>query len=417
MIRRFFLVVTLLVVAEYYSFIATRGLLRYVPPFWRNIGMGAYLTLSVLLWVLLLSFRRIPWDSMPSFVRTIAISFAMGFFIAKILVALFLLLDDVRRLVMWAMGYLRQKPALVGDGSRIPRSVFVQNAAIGVGTAVIRLFLYGTTNRYRYRIHRVRLRLPNIPKGFDGFKMVQLSDIHSGSFDNRKAVAEGIRKIMAEKPEIIFFTGDLVNNESPEIVPYKDLFGSLRAPMGVYSTLGNHDYGDYVSWPDEATKARNLAMLERHHAEMGWQLMQNVHTYLERNGDTIGLIGVENWGAKAGFPKYGDLPKATAGLDRAKAPFNILLSHDPSHWDAQVRPEYPWIDLMFSGHTHGMQFGVDIPGFKWSPIKYVYEQWAGLYRKANQHLYVNRGFGFLGYPGRVGILPEITVITLESGAA
>ncbi len=417
MIRRFFLVVTLLFVAEYYSFVATRGLLRYVSPVWRTVGMTAYLTLSALLWVLLLSFRRIPWDHLPPFVRTIAISFAMGFFIAKILVALFLLLDDVRRLALWAFGYLRQKPTLVGDGSRIPRSAFVQNTAIGVGTAVIGLFLYGTTNRYRYRMHRVKLRLPNIPKGFDGFKIVQISDIHSGSFDNRKAVAEGIRKIMAENPEVIFFTGDLVNNESPEIVPYQDLFGSLRAPYGVFSTLGNHDYGDYASWPSEEAKAQNLQMLERHHAEMGWKLMQNVHTYLERNGDTIGLIGVENWGAKAGFPKYGDMPKATAGLDRNKAPFNILLSHDPSHWDAQVRPEYPWIDLTLSGHTHGMQFGVEIPGFKWSPIQYVYEQWAGLYRKANQHLYVNRGFGFLGYPGRVGILPEITVITLESGAA
>lgn len=416
MIRRFLLVITLLVVSEYYSFIATRGLLRYVPPFWRNVGMTAYITLSALLWVLLLSFRRIPWDHMPSFVRTIAISFAMGFFIAKILVALFLLLDDVRRLFSWAFGYLRQKPALVGDGTRIPRSVFVQNTAIGVGTAVIGLFLYGTTNRYRYRIHRVKLRLPNIPPAFNGFKMVQLSDIHSGSFDNRKAVAAGVDKILAEHPDVIFFTGDLVNNESPEIVPYKDIFARLRAPYGVFSTLGNHDYGDYVSWPDEATKAQNLQMLERHHAEMGWRLMLNEHTYLQRGDSSIGLLGIENWGAKAGFPKYGDMQKATAGLDRSKAPFNILLSHDPSHWDAQVRPEYPWVDLTLSGHTHGMQFGVEIPGFKWSPIQYVYEQWAGLYRKGRQYLYVNRGFGFLGYPGRVGILPEITVITLESGS-
>ncbi len=414
MLRRLLISLTLLLLSEYYSFVAVRGLLRNASPLGRNIGTGIYIGLSVLLWTLLFTFRRIPWDSFPTGVRTFVLSFAIGFFMAKILIALFLLLDDLRRLIFWVIGLLRHKPALNGDGTRIPRSAFVQTVAVGAGMAVIGLLLWGTTNRYRYRIRRVTLRFPNLPKAFHGTKIVQLSDIHSGSFDDREAVAAGVAKALAEKPDVIFFTGDLVNNEAPEIVPYKDLFAKLKALLGVYSILGNHDYGDYVSWDSPQAKIQNLDTLKQHHADMGWKLLLNEHLYLQKGGETIGLLGIENWGAKAGFPKYGNMARAVQGLDRSKAPFTILLSHDPSHWDAQVRPEYPFVDLTLSGHTHGMQFGIEIPGFKWSPVQYIYHQWAGLYRAGRQHLYVNRGFGFLGYPGRVGILPEITVITLES---
>jgi len=241
-------------------------------------------------------------------------------------------------------------------------------------------------------------------------KIIQLSDIHSGSLSNPEAVAHGIERVLAEKPDLILFTGDLVNDVSTEVDPFIEIFSRLKAPMGVFSTLGNHDYGDYIWWETPEKKKANLQRLQQLQADMGWRLLMNEHVVLEKDGQQIALIGIENWSAKARFPKHGRLDDAYAGTE--KYPFKILMSHDPSHWDAQVRPHYPDIDLALAGHTHGMQFGVEIPGIKWSPVQYVYRQWAGLYEEGRQKLYVNRGFGFIGYPGRVGILPEITVIEL-----
>jgi predicted MPP superfamily phosphohydrolase len=225
---------------------------------------------------------------------------------------------------------------------------------------------------------------------------------------DKKAVEKGVQQILDLSPDIIFFTGDLVNDHAGEMDDYQEVFSRLKAPLGVYSCLGNHDYGDYRAWPSQQAKAENLERLKGIHASMGWRLLMNEHVPIERNGERIALLGIENWGAKANFPKYGRMSDAYKGTETY--PFKILLSHDPSHWDAQVLKEYPDINLMLSGHTHGMQFGVEIPGFRWSPVQYVYRQWAGLYRKDDCHLYVNRGFGFLGYPGRVGILPEITLL-------
>jgi uncharacterized protein len=219
-----------------------------------------------------------------------------------------------------------------------------------------------------------------------------------------------VEKILSLQPDLILFTGDLVNNKADEMEHYTDLFSRVKAPMGVYSVLGNHDYGDYVKWDSKEEKAANLERLKQVHASLGWKLLMNEHVILEKENDRIAIIGVENWSAKSNFPKYGRLKEAQEGSD---APFKILMSHDPSHWDAEVRKDYQDIDLMLSGHTHGMQFGVEMPGFKWSPVQYVYKQWAGLYQDGHQRLYVNRGFGFLGYPGRVGILPEITLIELS----
>jgi predicted MPP superfamily phosphohydrolase len=241
-------------------------------------------------------------------------------------------------------------------------------------------------------------------------KIVHISDVHSGSFTDKKAVLKGVQKILDQKPDLIFFTGDLVNNTADEMETYIDVFNKLRAPMGVYSVLGNHDYGDYISWDNEESKAANLERLKQIHHELGWRLLMNEHVVIEKNGEKIALLGVENWSAKARFPKYGNMKKAHAGAE--EYPFKILLSHDPSHWDAEVLKKYSDIDLMLSGHTHGMQFGVELPGFKWSPVQYVYRQWAGLYEQGAQKLYINRGYGFIGYPGRVGILPEITVLEL-----
>jgi predicted MPP superfamily phosphohydrolase len=241
-------------------------------------------------------------------------------------------------------------------------------------------------------------------------KIVHISDVHSGSFTDKAAVEKGIQMIMAQKPDLILFTGDLVNDTADEMADYMDTFGRLQAPMGVYSTLGNHDYGDYFRWPDPQSKVDNLKKLKEIHGQLGWRLLMNEHVALEKDGQQIALLGIENWSAKGNFPKYGKMDKAYPGAE--KFPFKILMSHDPSHWDGQVRTTYPDIDLMLSGHTHGMQFGVEIPGFKWSPVQFMYRQWAGLYENEGQKLYVNRGFGFIGYPGRVGILPEITVLEL-----
>ena len=215
--------------------------------------------------------------------------------------------------------------------------------------------------------------------------------------------------LMKEKPDIAFFTGDLVNDKAIEVKDYIDIFNKLKAPLGVHSTLGNHDYGDYVQWASPEAKQRNLEDLKKAHALLGWNLMLDENRAITVDGEQIGLIGIQNWGA-GNFAKYGSLEKAYKGAE--EFPVKLLLSHDPSHWQSQVLPDYHDIDIAFAGHTHGMQFGVEIGGLKWSPVQYRYKQWAGLYQEKDQYLYVNRGFGYLGYPGRVGILPEITIMEL-----
>jgi len=256
--------------------------------------------------------------------------------------------------------------------------------------------------------------LPSTSDGIIEEKRVQVNgqewSVFSVGGTPAQTVLHAVYEVMKEKPDLVLFTGDLVNNRSDEMNDYMDVFSQLKAPFGVYSTLGNHDYGDYTRWDSPEEKKANLERLKQIHAELGWRLLMNEHIPLEKAQDKIALIGVENWSAKAGFQRYGDLKKAYDGTDGY--PFKILMSHDPSHWDAEVRKLYKDIDLMLAGHTHGMQFGVEVPGFKWSPVQYVYRQWAGLYEQAHQKLYVNRGYGFIGYPGRVGILPEITVIEL-----
>ena len=248
-----------------------------------------------------------------------------------------------------------------------------------------------------------------MPKGFDGLKIAQLSDIHSGSFFDKKAVNGGVDMLLSEKPDLIFFTGDLVNNETKEVSDYFDIFSRVKADLGVYSTLGNHDYGDYKNWTSAAAKLQNLSDMHEVHRRLGWNLLLNENKSLELSGDKISLIGVENWGAGR-FAKYGDLQKAHLN---SEGDVKLLLSHDPSHWDQQVRPNFSDIDLMFAGHTHGMQLGVEIGDYRWSPSKYIYKQWADLYTQGKHHLYVNRGYGFLGFPGRIGIYPEITMLELH----
>ncbi len=276
------------------------------------------------------------------------------------------------------------------------------------------LMIYGMArNRHRYKVHEINVSLENLPKALDGLRIVQISDVHSGSFTDKEPLKKGIDLINNAKADLVFFTGDLVNSIATEIEPYTDVFDKIKAKYGVFSILGNHDYGDYVRWPSKEAKLTNLNRLIHLQKQMGWQLLLNENRLLSINGETVAIIGVENYSASPRFSKYGDLAKAYNGSQSAA--LKLLLSHDPSHWDNQVAPDRLDIAITFSGHTHGAQFGIEIEGwFKWSPVKYFYKQWAGLYQKGEQFLYVNRGFGYLGYPGRVGILPEITVMNLQA---
>ena len=373
---------------------------------------GLYWAVSAVVVLTLAVMPYINLDNWPKSFRTYWMATIIGLFLSKALTVIFLVADDLRRVLQWGGGklfyqYIEGEPF---KAAGISRSVFMSWLGLAIGGGLMTAMMVGFTNKYRYQLKKVKLNFPNLPDAFKGLKMVHISDVHSGSFTDKKAVEHGVQMIMDQQADIILFTGDLVNDRAGEMAEYTDLFGRLRAPMGVYSTLGNHDYGDYKSWSSPEEKIQNLENLKQLQANMGWRLLMNEHVILEKKGQQIALLGIENWGAKANFPKYGKLHEAYAGTE--KYPFKILMSHDPSHWDAQVRSEYSDIDLTLSGHTHGMQFGVELPGFKWSPVQYVYKQWAGLYEQAHQKLYINRGIGFIGYPGRVGILPEITLIEL-----
>lgn len=336
-------------------------------------------------------------------------------FISKVMFLPFILADDIRRIILKLKRPKKTTASKAPESNTIPRSEFLMKAGLLAGSVPLAGMVYGTISGvYDYRVHHQKLYLPNLPKAFDGIKLGQISDIHSGSFYNKKAVTGGVEMLMREKADFIFFTGDLVNKRSKEMYEYQDLFSKVKAPLGVFSSLGNHDYGDYWDWPDEAAKLADFNKLVATHKNMGWDLLRNENRRLKVDGEEIAIIGVENWGSISRFPRRGRLDLATKNTD--DLPVKLLLSHDPSHWRAQVLPDYKQIDVMFSGHTHGMQFGVRTENFQWSPIEYIYPEWAGLYRQGDQQIYVNVGYGFLGYPGRLGILPEITIFELKASA-
>ncbi len=365
----------------------------------RIIIYSIYWAFSVIAIVIFWALPYIQFKHQAKMARTKIFSIIAGLFFAKLIAAVFFLGNDVYRIIRWA------------GGDPVSRSYELSWVGIIAGGSLFGILVYGFSNKYRYQVKRIKLHYDNLPMAFAGLKIVHISDIHSGSFTNKDAVMKGVHTIMQEEPDVIFFTGDLVNNVADEMKDYIDVFNKLSAPMGIYATLGNHDYGDYVKWKSADEKEANLEKLKQVHHSLGWRLLMNEHIVLEKGTDKIAILGIENWSAKARFPKYGDLQKAYAGSENY--PFKILLSHDPSHWKAEVLKDYPDIDLMLAGHTHGMQFGLELAGFKWSPVQYVYKEWAGLYAVANQKLYINRGFGFIGYPGRSGILPEITVLELN----
>lgn len=379
----------------------------------RNLVVFSYWIVVAVSVISFLLFVYTTQDFLGKKIRVYLFALVIGFFMAKLLAAAFFVIDDIRRIIQWTFSKAVASPTVVQstDGDALSRSVFLSWMGLIAGSSLFGSLLYGFSNKYNYKVVKHKLTFENLPTSFKGLKIIHISDIHSGSLLDKSAVEKGIKMILDQKPDVIFFTGDLVNDRASEMDGYMELFSKITAPMGVYSSLGNHDYGDYVQWPhDGITKEQNLDNLKKVHADLGWRLLLNEHVVLEKNNEKIVVLGVENWSSKIRFPKYGKLENAYKGAD--SYPFKILLSHDPSHWDAQVRTDYSDIDLMLSGHTHGMQFGVEIPGIKWSPVQYVYKEWAGLYELGKNKLYVNRGFGFLGYPGRVGVMPEITVLEL-----
>jgi len=405
---RLFIFLAILLAIDVYAFQAFRTLAQHWSATARTLLYSLFWLVPVLTFLYVLASNlgwTLEWSkTTTTFMRT----FLFIAYLSKFLIIPLLLVDDVRRLATMAYhGLSGEQPF---DSSR---SRFITQMGIFLAAIPFLSLTYGVLrNAYRYRVFRKALHLDDLPEGLDGLRIVQISDIHSGSFTFVDPVRNAIDLINAQQPDLVFFTGDLVNSRADEMDPFLDVFDKIEAKHGVYSVLGNHDYGDYHDWPSHEAKVANLQKLKDTHRRLGWDLLMNEHRHVEINGEQVAVIGVENYSAHPRFPKYGDLPSAYRGAEQAG--LKLLLSHDPTHWREQVVSEFKDIALTFSGHTHGMQFGVEVPGwFKWSPIKYVYKDWAGLYRDGNQHLYVNRGLGFLGYPGRVGILPEITVLELR----
>ncbi|SHL82209.1 metallophosphoesterase [Hymenobacter psychrotolerans] len=406
-----FLFFGVVILGEWYGFQAVRAAVQHATPGTRRLVSALYWLVTVLAWGLGVWAMRNRHEHV-SF-RSYAGGLLLALLAAKLVVVVPLLLEDVVRLGRWAMQ--RLSPAAgTASGTAISRSEFLSKAALLAGAIPFVSLLWGMAKGGTdYTVKRVTLRFPNLPASFDGFKLLQISDLHAGSFHSKEPLQRAVELINQQNADLVFMTGDLVNNYAHEVEEHIDTLAGIKTALPIYSVLGNHDYADYVNWEAEGgatAKAANLARIKQNHAKIGWELLLDEARTVERNGEKIAVLGVQNWGAR-GFAQYGKLAQAHAAADPA-APFKILLSHDPSHWDAEVHG-FEDIDLTLSGHTHGMQFGVNLPWMKWSPVQYVYKQWAGLYQRGQQYLYVNTGLGFIGYHGRVGFLPEITVFELR----
>lgn len=396
----------LMVLIDIYAFQAFRTLAATWPPGVRWVVFGIYWAIPLLTAIYLIAASSGWTDQWSKGASSSARALVFILYVSKFLVALLMFGDDIRR------GVTALFPPSESGVRDLSRSKFLATLGIILGSIPLISLTNGMLrNKYRYKVFREKVPIKDLPKALQNFRIVQISDIHSGSFTMKEPVKKAIEIINAAEADVVFFTGDLVNSIASEMDHFMDVFNQIRAKRGVYSVLGNHDYGDYHRWEDQESKEANFARMKEIHRELGWDLLVNEHRQLEVEDARVAVIGVENYSAHPRFPKYGDLPKAYQGAEGAQV--KLLLSHDPSHWKDQVTEAFQDIDITFSGHTHGMQFGIEIPGwFKWSPIKYMYQQWAGLYQEGGQYLYVNRGLGFLGYPGRVGIMPEITILEL-----
>jgi predicted MPP superfamily phosphohydrolase len=400
------LFIIFLFLIEIYSFFGLKATLLIDKKLIFNLLFFSQTLITVIgMFVMFKAFSNLPINQ--SFLLNITIGFTFSLIVAKLLFTSFFLVEDLLRGFLW----LFQSAIQFRSTEFLSRSIFWGWATFIFGGTFMLLLNYGVWfGKYYYKVHHKTLSFQNLPKSFDGFKIVQISDAHLGTFDNFKKVKKGLELLQQQNPDIIVFTGDLVNNVAEEAQIYIDEFKKLSAPYGKFTILGNHDYGEYVRWKTKDEKDQNLSKLIEIGNQMGFTWLDNKHVALSKNNDTLYLAGVENWGLPP-FPQYGNLEKAIDGI--SPSDFIILLSHDPTHWRQEVLKTAKNVALTLSGHTHGMQFGFELGKFKWSPVKYKYSDWADLYKQGEQYLYVNRGFGNIGYPGRVGIRPEITLIELK----
>jgi predicted MPP superfamily phosphohydrolase len=402
-------IVAFLLLAEIYGHFTIRTITQHYTPGTRRLFLLSYWVLTVLVWAVAI-WAGSTRHSGNAVTKSYLMSLPLLLVAAKLVILIPLLLEDFTRLGRWSYGWMT-RPADGGPGVPIPRSEFFAKVALGLGAIPFIALLWGMVKGATdYQVRRVTLKFPNLPPAFDGFKVIQISDLHTGSFPSSEPLERAVAIINKQGADLVLMTGDLVNNIATEVEPHIPTLAKIKSSLPIFSSLGNHDYGDYVQWDSVADKRANLERLMGNHAKIGWTLLNDTSHTIERGDDKIAILGVQNWSSHANFPKHGNLPRAHAAS--GDAPFKILLSHDPSHWEAQVL-NYPDIDLTLSGHTHGMQFGLNLPFMKWSPVQYVYKQWAGLYEAGRQKLYVNVGLGYLGYPGRVGFLPEITLFELR----
>ncbi|AYL96358.1 metallophosphoesterase [Mucilaginibacter celer] len=411
-IRVFLIASAISLLMDWYVYSGLRTLTADWPSsLWRNIVLWGYLLISVGVTVLFISgFGAFSTAKGMRPFHEWMLSLFLTFLVTKVVFILILFLGDLARFFTGIFNLLSNNAKANGKSVFPGRRKFISEIAVLVAAVPFTSFFYAMfKGKYDYKVHRTTLYFDDLPDAFDGFTITQLSDIHSGSFDNAEAMQRGIDLAKAQKSDLFVFTGDLVNNAASEIEPYIDRFGQIKAPFGQFSILGNHDYGDYIQWDTPQDKVANLEKLKQHHKELGYRLLLDENITLEKGGQKISLIGIQNWGR--GFIQLGDLEKAMQGVPEDA--FKILLSHDPTHWEEQVRFHPTTIHLTLSGHTHGAQFGVETAGFRWSPVQYRYLDWAGLINQKNRYLYVNRGFGFLAFSGRLGIWPEITVIELK----
>lgn len=399
---RFIVISVIIVITEIYAYQALKSLTKnkWIKRTWLAVSVLVY---AYLAYVVFATNRRMG--------QTVQFQYAVGFMLT-ILIPKAILIFSMFAEDIWRFGFKLLSWMKAEETKPLPgRRAFISKIAFGVASIPFASFLYGMVQgRYNFKVFKYQLSFPDLPEAFDGIRITQISDIHSGSFTNAEKIQYGIDLINAQKSDIILFTGDIVNNMASEMDDWIEMFSQLKAPLGKFSVLGNHDYGDYVDWETQEDKEENFRKIQELHPKIGFDLLMNESRFIEKDGQRLAIVGVENWGK--GFNQAGDLKKASEGVSQND--FKILMSHDPSHWEYQVKHDDFNYHLTLSGHTHGLQMGIEIPGYiKWSPSKYVYKQWAGLYKEFGRYINVNRGFGYHAFPGRVGIWPEVTVIELK----
>lgn len=399
--KNFLFIAAIFLFLEVYIFQAIRTL---TDNFWIRLG---YVILSLAIYsVLAYEITHFQRSDRSTVRAQISISLFLIFILPKVFIVLFLLVDDIFRTGGYLVG-LTTKPA---ENFFPERRKFLSLIGLGLGGVLSALFIDGITfGKYRHTVRRVKVKFANLPKRFKGYKVIQISDVHSGSFSDPGKLQHAIDLINEQNPDLVLFTGDMVNNVADEFKPFIPLFSKIKAKDGKFAVLGNHDYGDYVKWNSKDEQKKNLETLIDYQRQAGFDMLRNENRIIEKDGEKIYILGVENWGLKP-FPQYGDIEKALENVPQDAT--KILMSHDPTHFDYVVKKHPKDIHLTLSGHTHGMQFGLDLKNIKWSPVQYRYPKWADLYESEGKMLYVNRGFGVLGYPGRVGVLPEITLFEL-----